>query len=321
MKKTFNLTTSPDDMDRFHTRRDLLELMQGFDGVELMYFGEEEKGVLSNEDVIGYHCGYFPYWVDFWNGKEAQLLKEFGSQEVWEQIYGGKDRSVIVDYYKREMELAHRFGAEYVVYHVSNATIAETFLMEYHLTDEEVIDATVELLNEVLKDEDGSVAFFVENLWQPGLTFTKPDMTRRLLEGIRYSNKGIMLDTGHLLHTDTSIRTQEDGLRYIEHLLDQHGELCKYIRGVHLNQSLTGEYCEQTRNNPPDLSGSYQERQGLMFVHAFAVDKHLPFTCRGIDRLIKRISPEYLTFEFITTDSKQHREYLDAQLQALEGKE
>lgn len=52
-------------------------------------------------------------------------------------------------------------------------------------------------------------------------------------------------------------------------------------------------------------------------IHAFAVDKHLPFTCEGVDALIKRIGPEYLTFEFITDDNKQHREYLAAQRAAL----
>lgn len=320
MKYLFNLTTSPDDMDRFSCRGDLLDLLTDFDGVELMYFGEDEKHILANDDVVGFHMGYFPYWVDFWNGKEEELVREFGSRQVWERVYGGKDRNAIVNYYKREMDHAHRFGAKYVVYHVSNATIAETFTMSYHLSDEEVIDATIELLNEILKDEDGTLTFLVENLWQPGLTFTRPEMTRRLLEGVAYANKGIMLDTGHLLHTDTSVRTQEEGIRYIHGLLDAHGDLCSYIRGVHLNQSLTGEYCEQVKSNPPNLDVSYQERQGLMFMHAFAVDKHQPFTCEGVDALLARIAPEYVTFEFITADSVQHRAYLNAQLEALKLK-
>ena len=54
-----------------------------------------------------------------------------------------------------------------------------------------------------------------------------------------------------------------------------------------------------------------------MFVHAFAVDKHEPFICEGVDALIARIAPEYLTFEFISADSEQHRKYLQAQREAL----
>lgn len=313
----FNLTTSYEDLDRFADQKELVEFMNGFDGVELMQFEEDRKGKIPKEKVIGLHMGYFPYWVDFWNGNEEALLKEFDSRENWERAYGGNDRSAIVNRLKKDLKWAHHYGAEYVVFHVSDARIEETFTLKYQHTDEEVIDATIELINELLKNEDGSIAFLVENLWQPGLSFTRPEMTRRLLEGIQYPNKGIMLDTGHLLHTNLKLRTLEEGLGYIHSLLDEHGELCKYIRGVHLNQSLTGEYCEEIMKNPPDLGNTYEERFGKMFWHAFAVDKHLPFTCDGIKELIDRISPEYLTFEFITADKICHKEFLDAQRNAL----
>ena len=32
-----------------------------------------------------------------------------------------------------------------------------------------------------------------------------------------------MLDMGHLLHTNTALRTQEEGVVYINSLLDMHG--------------------------------------------------------------------------------------------------
>lgn len=317
MKVMFNLTTSSEDLDRFPERKDLLAQLEGFDGVELMQFEEDSRGLIPKERVIGLHMGYFPTWYDFWTGNEEGLLKEFDSPETWEMVYGGKDRMVILDRLRQDLAWAHHYGAEYVVFHTSEATIEETFTWNYKHTDEEIIDAFIEQINELLKDEDGSIAFLVENLWQPGLTFTRPEMTKRLLEGIQYPNKGIMLDTGHLLHTNTAIQTQEEGVAYIHSLLDSHGELCNYIRGVHLNQSLTGEYCEKIRNNPPEMAATYMERSSQMFWHAFAVDQHLPFTCRGVKELIERINPEYLTFEFITSDSKQHKEYLDAQRKAL----
>lgn len=317
MKIMFNMTTSRDDLDRFDSRQDLLEMMDGFDGVELMQFEEDERKILPAERVIGLHMGYFLSWYDFWKGNKPAVLAELGSDENIERVYGGADRSAILNRFRREMEIAHRWGAEYVVFHVSDARIEETFTLEYGHTDEEIIDATIEILNELLAEEDGSIAFLVENLWQPGLTFTRPEMTKRLMEGIRYSNKGIMLDTGHILHTNLKLRTQEEGLAYIHAMLDAHGELCRYIRGVHLQQSLTGEYCEEIQKNPPELAGSYQDRCGQMFWHAFAVDKHLPFTCDGIGDLIKRINPEYLTFEFITSDRHQHEEYLALQRKAL----
>lgn len=317
MKTMFNLTTSSEDLDRFPEQEDLLDLLDGFDGVELMQFEEDCRGLIPKERVIGLHMGYFPTWFDFWRGNETALVKEFDSRENWERLYGGTDRSALLNRFRQDLKWAHHYGAEYVVFHVSEATIEESFTWKYSHTDEEVIDATIELLNELLKDEDGKLAFLVENLWQPGLSFTRPEMTGRLMEGIRYPNKGIMLDTGHLLHTNTALRTQEEGLAYIHGLLDRHGELCRYIRGIHLNQSLTGEYCEKIINNPPELGNTYEERYGKMFWHAFAVDQHLPFTCKGVEELVRRIAPEYLTFEFITCDSTQHREYLEAQKKAL----
>lgn len=317
MKLQFNLTTTDGDLNRFASREALEALLEGFDGVELMVFGEDVRGIIPENRVIGLHMGSFPYWLDFWNGDMDAVLRELDSMENVRMVYGGEDRSAIVNRFRGDLVEARRRGAEYAVFHVSDATIGESFRMQYRHSDEEVIDATAELLNELLGEEDGSIALLVENLWQPGLTFTRPEMTKRLMDGIRYPNKGIMLDTGHLLHTNLQLRTQEEGLAYIHSLLDLHGDLCGYIRGVHLNQSLTGEYCLQTLRNPPTLGDSYAERYGQMFMHAFAVDRHLPFTCPGVDRLIERIGPEYLTFEFITSDIDQHRQYLRMQRETL----
>ena len=52
-----------------------------------------------------------------------------------------------------------------------------------------------------------------------------------------------MLDTGHLIHTNTDIKTQQDAVDYINTVLDKHDELSSYIKGIHLNQSLSGGLC------------------------------------------------------------------------------
>ena len=317
MKTLFNITTSEDDLDRFSCAEDLEKMMSAFDGVELMYFGEDEKKIIRKDRVVGVHMHFFPFWMDFWKGNVNRLQKEFDTRENWETYYGGTDREAIIKRYKKDLETAHAYGAEYVVFHVSEASIEESFTWDYHYSDEEVVDATAEVLNELFHDEDGEIALLLENLWQPGLNLMRPEITKRLLDKITYANIGIMLDTGHLLHTNTGLRNQEEGIGYIHQILDEHGDLCRFIRGVHLNQSLTGEYCENIRKNPPKMAASYEERYMQMFFHAFAVDEHKPFTGAGIKELVERISPEFLTFEFITSDSKQHRQYLKEQLYAL----
>ena len=88
-----------------------------------------------------------------------------------------------------------------------------------------------EVINLLLGDRAWPFDFLVENQWWPGFTFTEPELTRRLLDGIRAERKGIMLDIGHLMNCDTSLRTLEEGADYVHRMLDRHGGLCRYIRG------------------------------------------------------------------------------------------
>ncbi len=295
-----------------------MRFMDGFDGVELLVFDEDVRNIVPRERVLGTHMCYFPFWFDFWKGNERALIDEFGSLDECERYFGGSTREAMLERFRLDLSAAKSYGAEYVVFHVSDAGIAESFTGRYRKSDERVIDATCELLNVLFDDAfaDGP-ALLMENLWQPGLTFTKPEMTKRLLDGVRYKNKGFMLDTGHLFHTNEAIRTQEEGLSYIHQMLDAHDALCEYIRGVHLHQSITGDYCRSVREHPPILADTYEKRSWQMFEHAFKVDLHQPFTCEGVRGLIERIDPEYLTFEFITENIAQHREYLREQQQAL----
>ena len=222
MKTLFNITTSEDDIQRFDSAKDFECMLKSFDGVELMYFGEDEKKIIGKDKVVGLHMHFFPFWMDLWKGNEERLLNEFDDRETYESYYGGSDKEAILNRYREDLKIAHQYDVEYVVFHVSEASIEESFTWNYYYSDEEVVDATAELLNELFKNEDGKIALLLENLWQPGLKFTNPAITKRLLDQITYPNKGIMLDTGHLLHTNTEIRTQEEGVTYINELLDKH---------------------------------------------------------------------------------------------------
>ena len=140
------------------------------------------------------------------------------------------------------------------------------------------------------------MALLMENLWHPGLTLTEPEVTGMLLNRVRYKNKGIMLDTGHLMHTDLSLRTQEEALAYLRRRIEEQGETVrKAIRGIHLNQSLTGDYMASVAAHPPALSRDPQKRMEQVYTHAFSCDQHRPFTCPGVQAFIEWIDPEYLT--------------------------
>lgn len=318
MKTQFNITTSFCDLDRFASREEFLALLEGFDGVELMVCGEDERNLIRPENVVGLHMSSFYCWLDFWQGNIERCLQEFGTEEAMHTYYGGATRQVLIDRFRADLSNAQKYGAEYMVYHISDSNSQETLTGRYAHTDEEVIDAACELINAALNGVTDGPMLLLENLWEPGLTFTRPEMTARLLNGICYPGKGIMLDTGHLLHTDLTLRTQKEGLEYIHRCLDEHGELCKYIRGIHLNQSLTGAYMRRVRKNPPKLSGDYNEKAGQLFEYVFQADQHKPFVVPGVWELIERIDPDYLTFELISNDLNQHKTMLRRQFRALE---
>ena len=319
MKRTFNLTTYSDDLDRYADRADLLHALRGFDGVELMHCGEDARGVVPPDRVVGVHLCYFPYWYDFYTGDIGACLRELGSMDAVRALYGGEDREALVDAFRRDIAQARTEGAEYVVFHVADCADGELFSLRYRHSSAEIVTAAAELLNTLFPEPDGELVLLMENLWHPGLTLTEPEVTRQLLSGVHYRNKGILLDTGHLMHTNLSLRTQEEALAYVRRCIEAQGETVRRtIRGIHLHQSLTGTYMARTAAHPPLMSSDPQKRMEQVYTHAFACDQHRPFTCPGVKEFIDWIDPEYLTFEFISRSRAEHENMLREQLLALD---
>jgi len=317
MKTLFNTTTCFEDTDRYTDEADFREFSKDFDGAEVMEYGSDERGIIPADLIVGVHLGYYITWYDFWRGDEKGMIEEYGSLEEAYAQMRGSDPHIIVDRFKHDMEFAHKMGAEYVVFHVSESGLFENYTFNYKHTDEEIVDAAAEILNEVFADEDGSIALLMENQWQSGLTFTRPEIAKRLLDGVKYPNKGFMLDTGHLMHTNFDLATQAEALDYVNEVLDRNEDIIPYIRGVHFHQSLTGEYCKQTQANPPVLPESYTDRYWQSFGHAFKVDGHQPWCTPGIGKLVSRIDPEYLVWEFISGTREEHQHLIDMQREAF----
>ena len=318
MKRTFNLTTYTEDLDRYRDRDDLLSALKCFDGLELMHCGEDLRGVVPRERIVGVHLCFFPYWYDFYTGDMAACRRNLGGAEAVYTLFGGDEPSALVDAYRRDLALAKAEGASYVVFHVADCADEELFTLRYRHSSREVADAAADLLNELFREPDGDLALLMENLWHPGLTLTEPEVTERLLARVRYNNKGIMLDTGHLMHTDLTLRTQAEALSYIRRRVEEQGEdVRNAIRGIHLHQSLTGAYMAKVAKNPPVLSEDPDRRREQVYTHAFRCDQHRPFTCPGVRAFVDWIDPEYLTFEFISRSRAEQEAMLREQLEAL----
>ena len=291
----------------------------GCDGIEAIWGDDPLMDSLpAPAHVVGYHLTFWPDWLDFWQGNEPALLRKFGTQAAWESIYGGSGREAMLEKYRQDLERAAQLEAEYVVFHVSDISIEEGYTYRWLHSDEEVIDAACELINLLLGDRAWPFAFLVENQWWPGFTFTAPMLTDRLLNGIHTPNKGILLDTGHLLNTNPSLRTEKEAIAYIHAMLDQHGSLSGFIRGMHLHCSLSGEYVQaHTGRIPKDLPADYVARFCQSYGHILQIDRHQPWTDPAIASVIQRISPQFLTHELAAGNRAEKERAVRTQIETL----
>ncbi len=322
MKKTFNLTTCEGDADFLADPAETARQLEGYDGIELQVIDDPPGGLIDPALVTGLHMACVPCWYALWTGDEEALLDEFGTFAEAEAYYGGPPtRDTLLNKFRRDLSWAERLGAEYLVFHIAESRVIESFTEDYLRTDEEICEACAEILDRLFAGRTGGPLLLLENLWQPGMNLRRPEITRDMLASVKYPDKGIMLDTGHLMNTNTAVDTQEQGLAWIRRVLDAHEaagvDLCGMVRGVHLNASTSGSYAEKIKKEPPELEGSYKDRTSKMFFHVFERDQHKPFTAPGVKELIARLSPDYLTTELITMDLDDRREKNTVQLNAL----
>lgn len=320
MLTLFNIACYPDILSEYADALDFEQSCRkyGCDGVEMIYVEKDEREIIPSHSVIGLHMSFYPYWIGLWNGDKQALIKEFGSEEVYKSFYGGKDRQTLIRQFKADLERAEALGVRYVVFHVSNTSIPEVYSYKMEHSDEEIIDASAELINTLLDGSAHTFDFLMENLWFPGLTMAEPAMTQRLLEKVHYPRKGLMLDIGHLMNTDIDLKSEEEACDYIHKMLDAHGDLVRFIKGVHLHQSLSGPYVKQFIGQTPHLTENYYDRLSQVYTHLGNIDMHLPMTCKGTNDLIRRIHPEYLVYEHNAKNRAEREHYLKLQVEALQ---
>lgn len=313
MKRMMNMSTFCTDLALYENRDDLRGFYRSFglDGLEVLEAGPDPKKIVVPEDTVGVHLRYFPTWYCLWSGDTGTLLGEYGSWDEVKNQFGGTDREAILRAFEKNLEFARSMGPEYVVFHVSDALLDELVTRKHRYTDEEIVDGTAEVLNRLFVKDEG-FALLLENLWWPGMRLTRPEITYRLLEKVEYPRTGIMLDTGHLMHTNTALRTQEEGAAYIREVLSQYGDR-SIFRGVHFHQTLSGAYVEACKKHPPVLSGSYREKSLALMDYISAVDSHQPFLCKEAEDMIDWLAPDYLVYELMCPN----REALARNLRAL----
>ena len=162
------------------------------------------------------------------------------------------------------------------------------------------------------------MAIFCHPHWLANVYHVPDAMTRALLRAIPAPRKGIMLDLGHLMHTCLDLEDQQQALDYLYRCLERHGGPQGDVKGVHLHQSLTGDYVKAMTEKGVGLRGDYGRRAGQVYRHILRIDRHRPFCHPGVGDLIAQLAPRYLTYEFITRDRAQWERFLRRQNRALD---
>lgn len=318
MLQLFNLCTYEEELQLFNKDSGILRAFMGnhdLDGVELYIDHPWNPSIIPQQVIKGVHLPYWSNWLDFWNGNTQELLDQFGTPENIVQYYSGTSRAAFVDKYRVALDKAIATGAEYVVFHVSNARFPELFTYNFSYSDSQVIDAAIELVNAVTAGFNSTITLLFENLWWPGLTLRDQSLTQRLLENVNHPNVGIMLDTGHLMNTNPSLMTEKEGIEYIMKTLAELGSCAEYIKGIHLHRSLSGQYINRTKKNSPQ--GPYSGMD--IMNHVMKIDEHLPFSIPDVRRIIDFIQPDYLVHEFLYDSMNDWIHKITKQQQALYG--
>jgi len=318
MLQLVNSSNYTSDLSMIHNSPDCLQAFLNYhhlDGLEMMFCAPWDRKIHKKEWIQGIHLRFWPNWLDFWRGNQKALLREFNNEAGIIAYYGGLTREIWLNVYRENIHTAIQAGANYLVYHVSHARLAELYNWRFSASDREVIEATIEVINELAADIPENVTLLFENLWWPGLTLKDSKLTAFLLDSVsvRHANVGIMLDTGHLMNTNASLRTQEDGIAYILSTLSQLGSYRNYVKGIHLHHSLSGEYMSNTRSSEP-----HNFTITDIMSHVMNIDQHLPFSTPEVQRIVEYVQPEYLVHEFLHTSMDDWVQKLFCQQQALD---
>ncbi|MDY4921182.1 MAG: hypothetical protein SO119_08970 [Phascolarctobacterium sp.] len=278
------------------------------DGVELNVYDTKPYPDDYRETAIGVHLKYWPMWLDFWqhNGKQPETNKLAASYAVQ-----ASNNEEWLDIICQNLRVALSYEPEYLVWHVSDCNLEEMFTRKYVHTDEEVIDATIAIVNEIVGMLPEHTYLLFENLWWPGLTFRKPCLAEKLLVGVKFSHVGFMLDTGHLMNSNWELTSEAEGIKFVMDTVRSLGEIGKYIKGMHLNCSLSGNFQRAHLGPMPKVNDL-----GELINFVSNLDQHRPFQKESLKPLLELVQPEYLNHELFF-NTMEHMSGLLRQQQAL----
>ena len=323
MKRLFHLSTVQRQLSWFDNNWQEIEAFvekNNIEGIELGLTMDYDISQIPAGLIEGVHLSFYPMWLEFWHRDKEKLLQLLGNEAGIEAYYGGAEPESMVENYKRQYARAKALGAKYMVFHVSHVLPEDSFTWEFEYTDEEILKATIELVNAVFEaDEDGPLLLF-ENLWWPGLTYLNPELTKWFIEQIQYKNKGYLVDVSHLILTNPEIGRETEAYEYIKTVMTNLGETAKWIKGMHLNKTLPKHYRQRDHQYLLERYRSTKDKGQKLSVlknHIHKLDGHQPFDHEAALDIVQLIQPEFCVYETAPSSRYELAYFIKKQNQAL----
>ena len=132
-------------------RKELQQL--GCDGVEAIWSGTEIPKGFPRGLAVGYHLAFQADWLDFFREDKTALIRKFGSLDAARSFYGGWGPAHLMQFYRDDLARAKALGVRYIVFHVTDVSIEETYTYQWEHTHREVIDTAAGIINDLLAGE------------------------------------------------------------------------------------------------------------------------------------------------------------------------
>nr|WP_302596925.1 TIM barrel protein [uncultured Cellulosilyticum sp.] len=323
MKRLFHLSTTLRQLEWFQndwTNIDEFVKKNNIEGVELGLTMDYDLAQIPKEIITGVHLSFYPMWLDFWRQDQEKLKKLFKNEEEIKKYYGGLTPDILIENYKKQYARAKELEAEYMVFHVSHILPEDSFTWQFDYSDEEILEATLELVNAVFEENEEGPLLLFENLWWPGLTYLDSELTKSFIERVKYKNKGYLVDVSHLTLTNSKIGREEQAYNYIKEVITNLGDTAKWIKGMHLNKALPKFYMQRDHQY---LLEKYQRekdpvrKRNILKQHINMLDGHKPFDHEVAQKIVNLIKPDYCVYETAPESRYELAHFINKQNKAL----
>lgn len=287
----------------------------GLDGIEMFFYGQDANMHFNSRIIKGIHMRYWPNWVNFWKGDFEALKDEYCTIDNIKEIFGGLRREDLLREKKKNISMTLEYNPLYYVHHVSDCDVKSILTGEFTYSNKEVLDSSIEYINQFSKAMNGEAYLLFENLMWPGLNFLDYDLTKYFIENIEYEKKGFVLDLSHLIITNRNISNIQDGAKYILEKLAGMKDLLDYIKVIHINKTVPQFYSPQKAKEVLDAyyNADMRTKYEIIGKYLKKLDWHQPFDDESLNDIIKLANPEILVYESIPNSRSQLNEYVKIQ--------